>query len=190
MCTVIRRVLWLSFVIACSLVGCNFFVDTDALSNGNCAAGFKACNSQGVATCVATDLPGFGCAQPGCIPCDLANATALCSASGQCTISLCKKGYTDCDGNSQNGCETETDYDPSNCGTCHTTCAIDTLKHVSTAACSAGSCVVGTCMSGYGNCDEITSNGCETNLATDNANCGACHTPCSSGKTCNSGMCI
>jgi hypothetical protein len=178
---VIRRAVGLSLAIAVNLVACNFFVDTGSLSNGACSAGYKACNNE----CV-PDSPEVGCAQAGCTPCDLPNATPLCSASGQCTISVCDKGFTDCDGNAQNGCETETDYDPTNCGHCHAACSADTTKHVATAACSAGACVVGTCDPGWGNCNQITADGCEVDLSKDPANCGGCHMACLSPKMCTS----
>jgi hypothetical protein len=168
-------------MIASHLAACNAFVETNSLGNGVCQPGYKACNNQ----CVATDRPEVGCAQVGCTPCDLANAAAICSRGGACTISTCDKGFTDCDGQAANGCETETGYDPLNCGQCQRICTPDPIKHVATAACSAGACVVGTCMSGWGNCDEITADGCEADLSTDNANCGRCHATCMAGSMCN-----
>jgi hypothetical protein len=38
----------------------------------------------------------------------------------------------------------------------------------------AGQCAVAACDAGYGDCDGAPTNGCETNLATSAANCGAC----------------
>jgi hypothetical protein len=45
-----------------------------------------------------------------------------------------------------------------------------------------------TCAPGWGDCDGIASNGCETNLDT-NANCGACGQSCAAPDVCNAGAC-
>jgi hypothetical protein len=45
-----------------------------------------------------------------------------------------------------------------------------------------------SCSSGYGNCDGIRTNGCETQLGTA-SNCASCGNACSSG-TCSNGVCI
>src|SRR5574337_175096 len=49
-----------------------------------------------------------------------------------------------------------------------------------------------TCNAGWGNCDGLLSNGCETNLNTDLANCGACGSVCAGTNgtaTCTSVPC-
>jgi len=43
--------------------------------------------------------------------------------------------------------------------------------------CASGACTF-TCNGGFGDCDGTASNGCETNLATSTANCGACGSVC------------
>jgi hypothetical protein len=53
--------------------------------------------------------------------------------SGVCTPT-CITGYANCDGNPNNGCETDTDTDPNHCGSCTTTCAS------TEPACSGGAC--------------------------------------------------
>src|SRR5581483_7125297 len=88
------------------------------------------------------------------------------------------------------GCETNTQSDTFNCGGCGTTCA----RSNATAVCSAGSCALGTCSSGFGNCDGVDSNGCETNLRTDLNHCGTCTSRCVAGAhvavtTCSAGAC-
>ena len=54
----------------------------------------------------------------------------------------------------------------------------------------SGSDVCCVCNSGYGDCDSNRANGCETNLNTDNKNCGACGNECKSGETCKNGKCV
>jgi hypothetical protein len=67
-----------------------------------------------------------------------------------------------------------TTMDITNCGGCGVTCA---GQHASWV-CSSSSCQVTSCAMGYGNCDVMASNGCESFLATDVNNCGSCGAPC------------
>jgi hypothetical protein len=52
------------------------------------------------------------------------------------------------------------------------------------------------CPTGFGECDGDSATRCETNLQTDNANCGTCTTACppfgpmSFGSTCSAGKCV
>lgn len=54
--------------------------------------------------------------------------------------------------------------------------------------CNAGSCQFVECLPEWGDCDTDPANGCETSLAADAQNCGACGHDCA-GSTCASGMC-
>jgi RHS repeat-associated protein len=54
-------------------------------------------------------------------------------------------------------------------------------------ACVAGTCGVGTCDAGFGDCDGLAANGCETSLTSDDDNCGACGSVCDG--TCTGGLC-
>lgn len=58
-----------------------------------------------------------------------------------------------------------------------------------TAQCSDGACTL-ACNTGFGNCDELASNGCEAALATDRANCGSCGRACLSTQNCVAGTCM
>jgi hypothetical protein len=55
--------------------------------------------------------------------------------------------------------------------------------------CTAGNCQIGECDAGWGNCNGITSDGCEHDIFNDPYECGACNTPCADGKSCLSGVC-
>ncbi|MFO0631209.1 MAG: putative metal-binding motif-containing protein, partial [Polyangiales bacterium] len=64
-----------------------------------------------------------------------------------------------------------------------------------TAACRAGACGVATCSSGYGDCDGVGSNGCESPLSADALNCGACGRICAVAANamtmgCRAGACV
>ena len=76
--------------------------------------------------------------------------------------------------------------DTSNCGACGTVCNVAN----GTAMCASAQCAIKACNSNYGDCNKIYSDGCETNLQSDNANCGACGHACSSGQQCCHGGCV
>lgn len=44
-------------------------------------------------------------------------------ADGKISVSQCSKGFSDCDGNVANGCETDLMSDDENCGSCDNACA-------------------------------------------------------------------
>ncbi len=74
-----------------------------------------------------------------------------------------------------------------NCGVCGLACANG--PNVTITNCVAAACVIAGCAAGFGNCDAVTSNGCETALTTSNTNCGACGRACGFGATCVAGAC-
>jgi hypothetical protein len=52
-----------------------------------------------------------------------------------------------------------------------------------------GSCG-GRCNPGFDDCNrDFRSDGCEINLASDPANCGACGSVCPQGASCSNGLC-
>ncbi len=114
-----------------------------------------------------------GCGQV----CELANATARCSASG-CLIDSCNPGFANCDGNHTNGCETNLLADDDNCGGCGRSCERD---NAGSACNGAGTCDF-ACHTGFADCNNdlplTPSNGCEINIHTSPANCGACNAAC------------
>jgi hypothetical protein len=69
-----------------------------------------------------------------------------------------------------NGCE-----DPAKEGL---DCTNDYTVHVQSGTCQAGQCVIACkapdATSAWGDCDGVGRNGCETDLSSDSANCGAC----------------
>ncbi len=54
----------------------------------------------------------------------------------------------------------------------------------------AGRCAIGACAPGFGDCDGAFSNGCETNINTSVAHCGACRAPCGDARGCAMGACV
>jgi len=150
-----------------------------------CAAGYADCNGQnsdGCETGTATDPSNCGaCGHVCSLP---STASDGCSG-GACTILACSTGYQDCNGTASDGCEVDTVTSAANCGGCGVACTLQ--AHVATEACAASACEVATCTTGYGDCDHTNSDGCETDLLTSLADCGACGAACAG--LCSSGSC-
>lgn len=104
--------------------------NNDCVATTVCAAGQCACGA-GQADC--NGSPGDGCEVNiatqtnncgGCnLVCNPPNAAPVCNG-GQCQIDSCVPSFSDCDGQPANGCETNTDTDNSNCGSCNSVCSM------------------------------------------------------------------
>lgn len=161
---------------------CTFTVDLDYLQNRQCPSNQKLCNDK----CVPKDNPQTGCATDSCVPCTLGQATATCAASGGCAIAVCLRSYKDCNLMPFDGCEVDVDHDPDHCGSCT---ADPCVVANATPGCAAGRCAVSACHSGYGDCNQMVDDGCETNLQTSSAHCSKCNMPCPPGTVCVGGVC-
>jgi hypothetical protein len=119
--------------------------------------------------------------------CSLPNASAACT-NGTCQIDQCVNGWTDCDNAPANGCDVYTAGDTQNCGTCGKIC---TFVNAS-AQCVNGGCQLGTCNAGFGDCNGIAADGCETNLKASAEHCNACGALCApmnAHPSCDNGIC-
>ena len=101
----------------------------------------------------------------------------------------CPLGTRECDADPKTVCETKPTNDPNNCGNCNVVCG---TANASPNACAANRCVL-SCNQGFADCNQVNSDGCEANLPTDLANCGACGNVCSnigtSAVACDQGTC-
>jgi len=97
-----------------------------------------------------------------------------------------------CDGK-DNNCDAvvdegfDLDNDMANCGACGSVCSYDNAD----AFCASGYCFLDACQSGYENCNDDTSDGCETSVNTLD-NCGGCGNVCSfdnADAACTDGIC-
>jgi len=151
-----------------------------------CPTGFAECDTNPATVCE-TNVKGTdinNCGNCGTV-CSLPNATPKCTA-GVCGIQSCNAGFADCDGNAANGCEVNLKADVNNCNACGTKCSAAN----GTPACSNGVCSI-TCNSGYSNCNNNPSDGCEAALNTT-TNCGSCGNTCSTNNgtaSCTGGTC-
>lgn len=148
-----------------------------------CSTGRGDCNESAADGCE-TDLTN---SKDHCGACDAAcpgvpSANVTCQ-SGKC-VNTCFLGTGDCDGDTKNGCETNTNEDPKNCGTCGAPACADGPNGV--ASCEGGSCAF-ACNAGFGDCNDQP--GCETAVTTDPLNCGACGINCGQGASCKNGAC-
>jgi hypothetical protein len=127
---------------------------------GRCASGEKVCNGN----CVSLSDPAFGCGAPACDPCSMQLGAASCAA-GACAVASCQAQTGDCDGNAQNGCETQTQTSSAHCGRCGNACR-------SGEVCSQGSCQT-SCGAGLSQCGASC-----VDLNSDGAHCGDCEGLC------------
>jgi hypothetical protein len=100
----------------------------------------------------------------------------MCTPAGDCA---CEPPSSDCDSSYENGCETDTNSNPSNCGECGYVC---NLPHAY-PGCAYGWCFIENCWSGW--CDEnwVASDGCEFDLDTNPTCSGAIDLGAISGDT-------
>ena len=136
--------------------------------------GFAICpgDPSGVCTLLGTNLNCNFCNDT----CNLANATSQCQQDPApppsplfvCTLQMCNAGFANCDMVVANGCETNTETDPNNCGACGNVCNLPNA----TSACNAGQCQIASCNPGFQDCDHLASNGCEADTKSDWNNCG------------------
>ena len=168
--------------------GINFFgfaVDwSRACFGSGCAAGYGDCNADPADGCE-VDTTGDiencgGCDQV----CAYTNAEASCN-DGSCAMGDCLAGFGDCNAGAVDGCEVDLMTDMSHCGACGQVC--DT-SHAS-GSCQDGVCVLSSCDAGWADCNADTTDGCETNTDSNEANCGGCGESCADGSRCVDGVC-
>ncbi|MCA9598400.1 MAG: hypothetical protein KC776_34040 [Myxococcales bacterium] len=161
------------------------------VAGDTCFPGAKVCpDPSGKPICLQDNTPDKGCGASSCEPCQLAHASAKCAIDGSCVIDQCETGYEDCDGVPATGCETDTQNNPTQCGSCGNDCI---ATHGNNWKCNAGQCEVTDCVPPTtGDCDGNKQNGCEVDLETDPQNCGFCTNSCAAANantTCATGNC-
>jgi hypothetical protein len=155
---------------------------------GPCNAGWLNCSgklSDGCNIDGQTDPNNCG----GCdVVCNVPGMSNMC-INGMCSMNPCTPGFADCNGLPADGCETNLLTSVTNCGVCGFVC---NAPH-GTPACASGVCTIATCNVGWQDCNGDKTDGCETNVATDPNNCGACAHACvvpHGISACANGLCV
>ncbi|MEZ4392564.1 MAG: hypothetical protein R3A48_15865 [Polyangiales bacterium] len=159
----------------CTAGGCGF----------TCNPGWADCDGNPTNGCeVNLNTSTSNCGACGNV-CSNPHGGAVCTA-GTCGISTCSSGYSNCDGEVGNGCETNTRNNVNHCGGCGRVCSLPNA----TPRCGSSVCKISTCNANFGNCNNNNNDGCEASLLNDNNNCGACGARCGSGRACANGTCV
>jgi uncharacterized membrane protein YphA (DoxX/SURF4 family) len=148
----------------------NGMVCVNGACTTTCEAGETSCGG----TCVDTQIDSAHCGACGAL-CATPNGVASCEG-GVCYV-VCDPGFVDCDGTC-----VATGSDVNHCGGCAPCAPLPNA----TVGCVGGACYLAGCNAGYGDCNGIPADGCETNLSTT-ANCGGCGNNCAAqtnNKTC------
>ncbi|MBI3785887.1 MAG: DUF1566 domain-containing protein [Deltaproteobacteria bacterium] len=154
-----------------------------------CSVGFADCNNNPADGCeTATSTNVNNCGSCGNV-CSAAHGTSSCIVGG-CHVASCNAGFGDCNNNASDGCETATNSDPNNCGSCANVCSTAN----GTSSCIFGGCHVASCNAGFGDCNNDPADGCETSTTTNPFNCGGCGNNCTalanvSAAACAGGTC-
>lgn len=128
-----------------------------------------------------------------CGSCGHACAPGLHCHAGFCG---CPAGQNECDGKC-----VDLRIDSYNCGSCGTTCnprvgSCSPRPPNTTWGCEGGECGQLVCMTPWEDCNGdlglscAGSDGCETYLGSDVANCGACGNHCKNDESCIDGQCV
>ncbi|MGE0323593.1 MAG: hypothetical protein AB7S68_14885 [Polyangiaceae bacterium] len=184
----------------CSTSGVQTLVCTAGLCTSTCTGTKGNCNrpaapapDDGCEAELSTNLDNCGTCGRACSGTNV--ATRVCSG-GSCT-STCQAGFGNClqppGAVADDGCEANLNTSADNCGACGRACS---YANTTTRSCNAGLCN-SICGAGFGNCTQpaapANDNGCESILASDPQNCGACGRPCSTSGTsstsCSGGLC-
>jgi len=139
-----------------------------------CNAGYADCDDDRANGCEKhTDADADNCGTCGKV-CAAGNGTPWCN-QGKCGVSSCPAGFGDCNADPSDGCEVDLTRDVDNCKKCGSAC----VAANGTAVCAASICKIGSCDATHADCSGGYTDGCETNIATDANNCGACNKACS-----------
>jgi Stigma-specific protein, Stig1 len=152
--------------------------------SGTCTRTCSAPSTQCATACVDTQTDPAHCGACNQLCSVGVHATPACGG-GRCGI-VCETNFRDCDGNPGTGCEVSIVGDIANCGACGRACTAANA----TSVCAASVCSIAACSAGFGNCNAVSTDGCETSLTASTTHCGMCGRACTASQICQGGMCI
>lgn len=170
---------------ACAISGA-----TAACSNGRCVIarcdpGFADCDNDPSTGCevnLLADTDHCGRCGTQCIANNVADRSCR---DGVCAIAGCLRGFGDCNGSLADGCEADLRDNPDRCGACGRVCP---TRANSARACTSGDCVL-RCNTGFADCDNDPTNGCEVDTRSSAAHCAMCNNACPAGQVCSASAC-
>ena len=162
----LTRLLLLTPLLLSALSGCPP-AEGPCKSTADCVKGRSCCEGK----CLDTENDRNNCGGCGAV-CEFANVVPSCKV-GRCQFQ-CQAGYGNCNDVRDDGCEQRTFDSAENCGVCRRACVSTNASSV----CAVSLCGLGTCSTGFGDCDQEPTNGCETDTRIEVAHCGGCNQPC------------
>ena len=150
----------------------------DSMANVAC------CSDTGdptAASCIDTNTNNLHCGE----------CNHLCGSRMRCTGGGCvctEAGWDNCNSDDSDGCETDLMTTVAHCGACGMAC---NLPNVNEHSCVGGACMITSCDPGWGDCNGVDSDGCETPLDTL-TNCGVCGNGCdlaNASESCSTRSC-
>ena len=158
-----------------------------------CNWGYGNCDSDSANGCEESVLTDENCGLCG-VKCTGGAKCRLTPDPLRMPVCMCAEGLTFCGGVDYTGLEKgeckDLSFDNYNCGTCGQSCHTTGLQNAS-ESCVYGKCVM-NCMQGWADCNGDRRDDCETNIAADPKNCGACGNVCDgiAGQACVDGRCL
>lgn len=169
----------LSAPTSCGGCGMGHVCTTDLVCQASMAGSYScvaACSGGSTvhlcdASCVDTATDPANC--NGCDMMCPARPHAVPTCSGSACSFSCAMNYGNCNSMVSDGCETDLRDSLAHCGDCSTPCP----SYTNMASMCTGSACGQVCLSGWGNCNTMLSDGCEAMTNTVD-NCGACGHAC------------
>lgn len=100
--------------------------------------------------------------------------------------SNCDISHADCNNDPADGCETDITSDVNNCGGCGFICSLQNANPI----CENSKCSIESCRGTFQDCNNDSSDGCESDKLYDKLNCGGCANVCGDRSYCVNGGCI